>query len=63
MDCAKDFDNNGCRGGLPSHAFEYIHYYGLSLSSNYRYTARDGKCRYVEDMRVGEVEKGSFNIT
>jgi cathepsin H len=24
VDCAGDFDNNGCNGGLPSHAFEYI---------------------------------------
>ena len=28
VDCAQDFDNNGCRGGLPSHAFQYIHYAG-----------------------------------
>jgi len=24
VDCAQDFDNHGCNGGLPSHAFEYI---------------------------------------
>lgn len=24
VDCAGDFDNHGCEGGLPSHAFEYI---------------------------------------
>lgn len=26
VDCAENFDNHGCRGGLPSHAFEYVHY-------------------------------------
>ena len=24
VDCAGAYDNNGCDGGLPSHAFEYI---------------------------------------
>lgn len=24
VDCAGNFDNHGCEGGLPSHAFEYI---------------------------------------
>jgi cathepsin H len=24
VDCAQAFDNHGCNGGLPSHAFEYI---------------------------------------
>ena len=28
VDCAAAFDNHGCNGGLPSHAFEYIKYAG-----------------------------------
>lgn len=24
LDCAGAYDNHGCNGGLPSHAFEYI---------------------------------------
>ncbi|KAF0713505.1 hypothetical protein AaE_011780 [Aphanomyces astaci] len=28
VDCAQAFDNHGCSGGLPSHAFEYIKYNG-----------------------------------
>lgn len=28
VDCAGAFDNHGCNGGLPSHAFEYIRYNG-----------------------------------
>lgn len=26
IDCASKFDNHGCNGGLPSHAFEYVQY-------------------------------------
>jgi cathepsin H len=28
LDCAQAFDNHGCNGGLPSHAFEFVHYNG-----------------------------------
>lgn len=28
VDCAQGFENYGCDGGLPSQAFEYIHYAG-----------------------------------
>ena len=28
LDCAQNFDNHGCNGGLPSHAFEYVKYNG-----------------------------------
>lgn len=28
LDCAQAFDNHGCNGGLPSHAFEYVKYNG-----------------------------------
>jgi cathepsin H len=28
VDCAGAFDNDGCDGGLPSHAFEYIRHAG-----------------------------------
>ena len=44
VDCAGDFDNNGCSGGLPSHAFTYIYYNGIELLDDYKYTAKDGKC-------------------
>lgn len=26
IDCSTNFENHGCFGGLPSHAFEYIRY-------------------------------------
>ena len=64
VDCAGDYDNNGCYGGLPSHAFEYIRYNGLALGETYPYTASDDECYYDEaEMRVANVEGGSFNIT
>lgn len=40
VDCAGDFDNNGCNGGLPSHAFEYIMFAGgLTTEVKYPYLA------------------------
>jgi cathepsin H len=40
VDCAGDFDNYGCNGGLPSHAFEYIKYNGgLTTEDQYPYMA------------------------
>lgn len=48
VDCAQAFDNHGCDGGLPSHAFEYVRYAGgLSTEFNYPYTAKDGNCSFV----------------
>jgi len=47
VDCAQDFDNHGCNGGLPSHAFEYVRAAGgLSTEFHYPYTAKDGKCAF-----------------
>ncbi|KAE8674366.1 Cysteine proteinase 3 [Hibiscus syriacus] len=47
VDCAGAFDNNGCNGGLPSHAFEYIkHNGGLDTEEAYPYTAKDGVCKF-----------------
>ncbi|MBN3307862.1 CATH protein, partial [Amia calva] len=47
VDCAQAFDNHGCSGGLPSHAFEYIKYNkGLMTEEGYPYTAMDGPCKF-----------------
>ena len=32
VDCAGDYDNQGCNGGLPENAFWYIHDNGLAFS-------------------------------
>lgn len=43
VDCAGDYDNHGCSGGLPSHAFEYIKDNGgLALETTYPYKAANG---------------------
>ena len=40
VDCAGAFDNYGCNGGLPSHAFEYIlSAGGLTTEDEYPYKA------------------------
>ena len=47
LDCAQAFDNDGCNGGLPSHAFEYIRYAGgLDTEFHYPYNAIDGNCSF-----------------
>lgn len=64
VDCAGDFDNHGCSGGLPSHAFEYIkHAGGIESDVTYPYTAKDGKCVFRPEVSVGYVKYGSYNIT
>jgi cathepsin H len=65
VDCAYDFDNHGCNGGLPSQAFEYIKYnVGLELSIFYPYTAKTGPvCLHRPDLSVGYCKFGSYNIT
>jgi cathepsin H len=63
VDCAQDYDNNGCNGGLPSHAFEYIHSAGgLDTESAYPYTAKDGQC-HIRPSGFGATVKASVNIT
>ncbi|XP_023365809.1 pro-cathepsin H [Otolemur garnettii] len=41
VDCAKDFNNHGCQGGLPSQAFEYILYNkGIMGEDTYPYQGK-----------------------
>ncbi len=64
VDCAGDFDNYGCHGGLPSHAFEYIrHAGGLESDITYVYTAKDGQCTFRPEIAVAYVRFGSYNVT
>ncbi|XP_069564848.1 pro-cathepsin H [Brachyistius frenatus] len=63
VDCAQDFNNHGCNGGLPSQAFEYIMYNkGLMTEQDYPYTAFDGKCVYKPDLAAAFVRE-VMNIT
>jgi len=77
VDCAGAFDNDGCNGGLPSHAFEYIKYAGgLSTEFSYPYHGANEACKFNKSATpethpfkptsegVGvEVPGGSINIT
>ena len=63
MDCAGDFNNFGCNGGLPSQAFEYIKYNGgLETEEAYPYTGKDGVCKFSAE-NVGIQVLDSVNIT
>jgi cathepsin H len=65
VDCAGDFNNNGCSGGLPSQAFEYIKYSGgLEFETSYPYIANEtGTCSAWDgEDAVAKVQE-VFNIT
>ncbi|XP_007950018.1 pro-cathepsin H [Orycteropus afer afer] len=63
VDCAEDFNNHGCQGGLPSQAFEYILYNkGIMGEDTYPYTARDGVCKFQPKKAIAFV-KDVANIT
>ena len=64
VDCAQDFDNHGCEGGLPSHAFEYIMYAGgISTETSYPYKAVDEACAVDKSTFKLQVSGGSVNVT
>lgn len=64
VDCAHKFDNHGCNGGLPSHAFEYIKYNGgIESEDNYPYKAETQDCKFNPDHIAAQVPYGSVNIT
>jgi cathepsin H len=64
VDCAGDFDNHGCDGGLPSHAFEYIREAGgLTTEDQYVYTAVDGNCTLPGKKQSVGIVGGSFNLS
>ncbi|XP_065912646.1 pro-cathepsin H-like isoform X2 [Dysidea avara] len=63
IDCAGAFNNHGCRGGLPSQAFEYIHYNGgLESEKDYPYRAHDETCSFKTD-KVAATVSSQVNIT
>ena len=64
VDCAGDFNNHGCSGGLPSQAFEYIHYHGgMALEESYKYKAQDGVCHDIDRRDIGAKVRGVHNIS
>jgi cathepsin H len=64
VDCAQAYDNHGCSGGLPSHAFQYfLDNGGVATEKDYPYTAVDGKCNFKKEMASVAIKGGSVNIT
>jgi cathepsin H len=63
VDCAHKYKNNGCQGGLPSQAFEYILYNkGINTEAAYPYRGVDGQCKYNAS-NIGAIVNNVFNIT
>ncbi len=44
VDCVKTPDTNGCAGGTPTDAYEYMQVNGTVYGKDYPYTARDQRC-------------------
>ena len=64
VDCASAYDNHGCSGGLPSHAFEYISQNGgIATEAAYPYFAKDRACTVTQSSKSVGVVGGSVNIT
>jgi cathepsin H len=63
VDCAGDYENYGCRGGLPSYAFNYIRDAGgLNDGDDYPYHAKDETC-IVDPINFRVRTDGPINIT
>jgi len=46
VDCAGDYGNHGCNGGMMDNAFTYVIDNGLCTETAYGYTAAKGTCAY-----------------
>ncbi|BHF69068.1 hypothetical protein SprV_0301210900 [Sparganum proliferum] len=55
VDCSWEDGNQGCNGGLMPLAFQYVQRNGIEADVNYKYTGRDGVCRYRRDLVVANV--------
>jgi C1A family cysteine protease len=45
VDCSRAQGNQGCNGGWPSNALNYVKSYGIASESEYRYAAKDQNCQ------------------
>ncbi|CAI5799165.1 cathepsin L1-like [Podarcis lilfordi] len=61
IDCSRKEGNEGCRGGYPSHAFEYVKRKGINSEHSYPYEAENGACRFKK-WDIAARCKGFVNI-
>ncbi|CAI5985740.1 unnamed protein product [Closterium sp. NIES-64] len=63
VDCAGEYNNHGCNGGLPSQAFEYVKYNGgIDTEDAYPYLGQNDQCHFAPK-RVGARVADVVNIT
>lgn len=57
MDCTAEYGNNGCRGGWPWAAFQWLKDNdGYTTEEDYPYKARMDRCAHESHCRLGKVE-------
>lgn len=63
VDCSTDYGNEGCNGGMPIWAYQYvIDNGGLCSEDAYAYTAQDGTCQASKCKSVASIS-GYVNVT
>jgi len=61
VDCSVSYGNNGCDGGMPIWAYEYvINNRGICPEADYAYTAQDGTCHTCKP--IAQID-GYVNVT
>jgi C1A family cysteine protease len=57
VDCGGSTGNYGCNGGFMDYAFQYIMKVGgQELTSDYPYTARDGRCKFQQSLAKASIK-------
>jgi C1A family cysteine protease len=65
VDCTSSYGNYGCQGGYPTHSFQYLTQYCLTVEQYYPYTAQQGGCQnvqgYFRAQSYASVPQGDLN--
>lgn len=63
VDCSGAEGNQGCNGGLMDYGFQYIiDNHGITMESNYPYTAKDGTCNKQKASNVAVTLSGFKDV-
>ena len=60
VDCAGDYDNEGCNGGWEDKALLYIKDHGINLAENYPYRAINQVCKSIADCGEHKIKDREF---